>query len=63
MLTPSSVAGMQLIMWGENMIALVVGWVGKCCSEHSLLELLYLSQTPKILNRISLRYFGEAYSF
>ena len=35
MLTPSSVAGMQLIMWGENMIALVVGWVGECCSEHS----------------------------
>ena len=25
MLTPSSVAGMQLIRWGENMIALVVG--------------------------------------
>ena len=35
MLTPSSVAGMQLIMWGENMMALVVGWVGECCSEHS----------------------------
>ena len=30
MLTSSSVSGMQLIMWGKNMIALVVGWVGEC---------------------------------
>ena len=35
MLTPSSVAGMQLIMWGKNMTALAVGWVGERCSELS----------------------------
>ena len=22
-------------MWGEDMIALIVGWVGECCSEPS----------------------------
>ena len=27
--------GVQLLMWGENIIALVVGWVGECCSEPS----------------------------
>ena len=27
--------GEQLLMWGENIIALVVGWVGECCSEPS----------------------------
>ena len=27
--------GAQLLIWGENMIALVVGWVGECCSEPS----------------------------
>ena len=46
MLIPSSVAGMQLIMWGKNMIALVVGWVGECCSEVDT-QLLFLSQTLK----------------
>ena len=46
MLTPSSVAGMQLIMWGKNMIALVVGWVGECCSELDT-QLLFFSQALK----------------
>ena len=46
MLTPSSVAGMQLIMWGKNMIALIVGWVGECCSELDI-QLILLSQTLK----------------
>ena len=27
--------GVQLLIWGENMIALVVGWIGECCSEPS----------------------------
>ena len=27
--------GMQLLIWGENMIALVVGLVGECCSQPS----------------------------
>ena len=27
--------GIYLLIWGENMIALVVGWVGECCSEPS----------------------------
>ena len=44
------------------MITLVVGWVGECCSEPSI-ELLFLSQTAKILSRISLKYFGNACSF
>ena len=27
--------GVQLLIWSESMIALVVGWVGECCSEPS----------------------------
>ena len=42
MLTPSSVAGMQLIRWGENMIALVVGSVGECCSDPSYYSNCYI---------------------
>ena len=27
--------GVQLLIWDENMIALVLGLVGECCSEPS----------------------------
>ena len=55
--------GMQSLIWGEwNIITLVVGWVGECCSEPSI-ELLFLSQTAKILSRVLLKHFGDACSF
>ena len=56
MLTSSSVAGMQLIIWGKNIIALVVGWVGECCSGLDT-QLLFLSQT---LKNVSVGIFQDA---
>ena len=55
-LTRPSVAEIQFIMWGKNMMALVVGWVDECCSELDT-QLLFLSQT---LKNVFVRIFQDA---